>query len=131
MKVIDFVNSKLVSSGLFVESKSWTPKILNDIVGRKKIQSECEDNPLELLPEKRSKKILKKKIESPDSNKENLPLDSGNEQVSLFSAINFLLTEVFSNPHSRQYQQVDEMKGDSILARSLNYLFVESETNAY
>jgi len=59
-----------------IESKSWTPKILNDIVGRKKIQSECEDNPLELLPEKRSKKILKTKTESPINNKENVSLDS-------------------------------------------------------
>jgi len=49
-----------------IDSKSWTPKILNDIVGRKKVKSECEeDNPLELLPEKRkSKKIHKLHSES-------------------------------------------------------------------
>ncbi|XP_070502598.1 putative OPA3-like protein CG13603 isoform X2 [Chironomus tepperi] len=52
-----------------LDSRSWTPKILNDLVGRKKAQLEerGEDNPLELLPEK-PKRTPKKATESSDKN---------------------------------------------------------------
>lgn len=112
---------------LLVDSKSWTPKILNDIgstvLGRKKIQGECkdlQDNPLELLPERRSKIPLRSVPKETSSTYS----EPGKEQT-LNQAINFLLTEVF---YSRQQSSpVEEMKGDSALVKSLNYLFVESE----
>lgn len=112
----------------FIDSKSWTPKILNDIVGRKKIQSECaedKENPLELLPERRSKKIHV--LSDKNVLKEKNSSEPGNEKTSLIQAINFLLTEVFYSHH--QSASIEEMKGDSILAKSLNYLFVETENN--
>lgn len=91
-------------------------------MGRKKIQSECkenEDNPLELLPERGSKVSLKSNINDSSSS-------SGNDQP-LFKAINHLLTDVFYR--QRESASIEEMKGDSILAQSLNYLFIESEEN--
>lgn len=118
---------KKISSSFFLlllDSKSWTPKILTDIVGRKKIQSECkenEENPLELLPEKRSRTkqtSTQKVLAEKNSN------ESGNEQ-SLIQAINFLITEVFYS--QRQQSPPEEIiKGDSVLAKSLNYLFVDA-----
>jgi hypothetical protein len=109
----------------FLDSKSWTPKILNDIVGRKKIQGECKDykdNPLELLPEKRSKVP---KPSNPQTERNSI--ETGNEQ-SLTKAINLLLTEVFCS--TQQSPSVDEiMKGDSMLAKSLNYLFIDAGDN--
>lgn len=65
-----------------------------------------------------------------ESEKENISHDSGNEKAPLLSAINFLLTEVFYPPHSHQ-SQPEEMKGDSILAKSLNYLFIEDDINNF
>lgn len=106
----------------FLDSKSWTPQIISDIVGgKKKIQSECEcenDNPLELLPEKRSKKPLKTDQSKNVLKEQNI---TGNEST-LIKAINMLLTEVFYS--QRSPSPVEVMPGESILARSLNYLFV-------
>lgn len=105
-----------------LDSKSWTPKILNDIVGRKKIQSECkenQDNPLELLPEKRNKSA---QVQNLQVLRERNASESGNEQT-LISSINFLLTDVFCS--HRQSTPIEAMKGDSVLAKSLNYLFVD------
>ena len=104
-----------------VDSKSWTPKILNDIVGRKKIQSECkEDNPLELLPEKRSRT---KQTSSQKVLAEKNTTESGNEQT-LIKAVNYLITEVFYSQR-REYAPEEIMSGDSVLAQSLNYLFFD------
>lgn len=106
------------------DSKSWTPKILNDIVGRKKIQSECseKDNPLEFLPEKRSKTIRKSA-----SNESDQSTASGNELSSVDQAINYLLNDVF---HSLK-QPVEKMNSGSFsLDRALNILFVEEETDS-
>jgi hypothetical protein len=117
MKMFSFVST------LLLDSKSWTPKILNDIVGRKKLQSECkenEDNPLELLPEKRSKKPLRSVLKESNSSS----TEPGKEQT-LIQAVNFLLTDVFYS--HKQPSSVEEMKGNSALAKSLNYLFIESE----
>lgn len=110
----------LIHNPLLLDSKSWTPKILNDIVGRKKIQSECseKDNPLEFLPEKRSKVIHK-----PSSNESDQSNASGNEPSSVDQAIDYLLNDVF---HSLK-KPVEKMKGDSALDRALNYLFVDEE----
>lgn len=103
-----------------LDSKSWTPKILNDIVGRKKIQSECsENNPLELLPERRSK-IPQKSTQTP----QNSSSESGEREQSPLPAVNYLLTEVFCSTNQPS-APVEVMLGDSVLAKSLNYLFVE------
>lgn len=117
---------------IFLDSKSWTPKILNDIVGRKKIQSECkenQENPLELLPERRSRtKIPGQSSQSTNVLSEKNQNESGNEQT-LIKAINFLLTEVF---YSRQQSPPEEiMKGETVLAKSLNYLFVDAGNNKF
>lgn len=107
---------------ILLDSKSWTPKILNDIVGRKKIQSECseKDNPLEFLPEKRSKTIRKSA-----SNETDKSTASGNEPSSVDQAIDYLLNDVF---HSLK-QPVEKLKGDSALDRALNYLFVDEKAD--
>lgn len=90
-------------------------------MGRKKIQSECsEDNPLELLPEKRSKIPMK--------SHENSSTERGNEQV-LFQAVNYLLTEVFYSDN-QQSASIEEMKGASIIAKSLNMLFIPEMNNS-
>ena len=111
---------------LFIlDSKSWTPKILTDIVGRKKIKSECseEDNPLELLPEKRSKIPLKDK----NLNKTSASESGNNKHHTLIHAIDYLLTDVFYSNHKPE--PIEKMKGGSILANSLNYLFVDAGDN--
>lgn len=110
---------------LLSDSKSWTPKILSDIVNRKTIQGECkdyQDNPLELLPEKRSKVISKQTYQNVEGSS-----DPGKEQT-LIKAINFLLTEVFCS-HQQSPPIEEIMKGDSILVKSLNYLFVDTGDN--
>lgn len=104
-----------------LDSKSWTPKILNDIVGRKKVQGECkEDNPLELLPEKRSRT---KQTSTQKVLAEKNATESGNEQT-LIKAVNYLITEVFYSQR-RESPPEEIMSGESILARSLNYLFFD------
>lgn len=98
-------------------------------MGRKKIQSECEEkeNPLELLPERRSKKIHTLSDKNVLKEKNNSEPQNGNEKTPLIQAINFLLTEVFYS--HQQSTPIEEMKGDSILAKSLNYLFIDTENN--
>lgn len=113
----------------FLDSKSWTPKILNDIVGRKKIQSECleKENPLELLPERRSK--IPQAQNTQNVLKENNSNESGKAQTPLNRALNLLLTEVFYSHQQTSQPSFPEMKGDSPLYKALNYLFIESEDN--
>lgn len=100
-------------------------------MGRKKIQGECkEDNPLELLPEKRSRihqlPDKSKNAQKPQnvSNEMTSPAaEPGSEQI-LIHSINYLITEVFCSHYQPAFE---EMKGDSVLAKSLNYLFIDAE----
>jgi hypothetical protein len=96
-------------------------------VGRRKVQSdnkENQDNPLELLPERRtrSKQTSSQKVLAEKNSDE-----SGNEQT-LIKAINLLITEVFYSQR-QQFPPEEIMKGDSVLAKSLNYLFVDAGDN--
>lgn len=130
--IANMTSFKIICYIFFLDSKSWTPKILNDIVGRKKVQGECkEDNPLELLPEKRTRTHQRpekpKKTENPQnvSNEMNSSSTSGpGKEQTLIHSINYLITEVFC---SHQQSAFEEMKGDSSLVKSLNYLFIDAE----
>lgn len=101
---------------------------MTDIVGRKKIQGECkeyEDNPLELLPEKRTRSKMTSSQHASAASNEKSSLESGNEKT-LLKSIKFLITEVFYSPHQCPPNE-EIMKGESVLAKSLNYLFVDTE----
>lgn len=132
ISIANMTSYEIICLIFFLDSKSWTPKILNDIVGRKKVQGECkEDNPLELLPEKRTRIHQRadksKKTENPQNVSSEMNSSSttepGKEHV-LIHSINYLITEVFC---SRQQSAFEEMKGDSVLTKSLNYLFIDAE----
>lgn len=89
-------------------------------MGRKKIQGECKDNPLELLPEKR--------LTSPHQHQANAttpPAAEPGKEHTLIQAINHLLTEVFYLSPQREHVPFEEMKGDSAVVKALNYLFVD------
>jgi hypothetical protein len=112
----------------FIESKSWTPKILNDIVGGKKKSQLTEDNPLELLPEKRS---TRKSKESSNATAAAAPSTepSGNDLSVLDSAIDFLIHDLNilncssqGNSGSGRYQ---EMRATNAFEKALNDLFIQ------
>lgn len=114
----------------FADSRSWTPKILTDIVGRKKAQLEDrrDDNPLELLPEK-PKRTPKKATESSDKNS----TDTGNERSSILSnAVHFLIDDLkllnYSDKNSTSDEQVKSSSRNA-LDRAINDLFIDQNNN--
>lgn len=101
-------------------------------MGRKKAIEESKDNPLELLPESRTRihqlpdKSAKKPVNvsnEMDSSSATPTVEPGKEPV-LIHSINYLITEVFCS--HQQQSAFEEMKGDSVLAKSLNYLFIDA-----
>ena len=90
------------------------PKILTDIVSRKKITGECKDNPdLHYLPEKKVKTP-----QTPDQIPQNVL--NGNEQA-IYKAVNLIVTDVFYSPKSA----VNKFEEMNLLGKSINDLFPE------
>lgn len=112
----------------FKDSKSWTPKILSDIVSRKKIQPECkEDNPLELLPEKRTKTPMKKDKDNGSAqndepgNKQNTPL--------IIRALEFVTHDLNILNYSENNESTEQVKSSNSLEKAVNDLFINVDDN--
>ncbi|CAO1425689.1 unnamed protein product [Diamesa tonsa] len=98
------------------DSRSWMtpPKMLTDIVTRKKVSSENTNPDLHYLPEKKgpTPQII-------DQTPQNVP-PQGNEQA-IYKAVNLIVTDIFCSPKPAS-NKFEEM---NLLGKSINELFPE------
>lgn len=89
------------------------PKMLTDIVSRKKVVSDNTNPDLHYLPEKKGQTP-----QTIDQIPQNVP--NGNEQA-IYKAVNLIVTDVFYSPKSAS-NKFEEM---NLLGKSINDLFPE------
>lgn len=96
------------------------PKILTDIVSRKRITGECKENntnpDLHYLPEKKEKTP-----QTPDQIPQNVLKEANGNEQAIYKAVNLIVTDVFYSPKSA----VDKYEEMNLLGKSINDLFPE------
>lgn len=103
------------------DSRSWMtpPKILTDIVSRKRITGECKENTnpdLHCLPEKKVKAP-----QTPDQIPQVVLKETNGNELAIIKAVNLIFPDVFYSPKSAVYK-FEEM---NMLGKSINDLFPE------